>query len=120
MDSVAFISTETGDDLIVAFAVQDPNDPTEIESLTLLRTPKYESLLADHERGVSASFERFDEDDDYLEEVSFSAEERILYLKTRARSYELDLWKVDRKDLAAMRKVLRRMNFDRRLKLSGV
>jgi hypothetical protein len=45
MDSVAFISTETGDDLIVAFAVQDPDDPREIESPTLLRTPKYEFLL---------------------------------------------------------------------------
>ncbi|MEA3090591.1 MAG: hypothetical protein QOJ04_1933, partial [Caballeronia sp.] len=46
METVAFISTENGDDLIVSFAVIDPADPTEIESLTLLRTPKYEHLLA--------------------------------------------------------------------------
>jgi hypothetical protein len=39
METVAFISTENGDDLIVSFAVIDPADPTEIESLTLLRTP---------------------------------------------------------------------------------
>jgi hypothetical protein len=61
-----FISTENGDDLIVSFAVIDPADPTEIESLTLLRTPKYEHLLADWERGVSVSFERYVEDDDEL------------------------------------------------------
>nr|WP_199242084.1 hypothetical protein [Paraburkholderia sp. BL8N3] len=47
-----FISTENGDDLIVSFAVVDPTDATEIDSLTLLRTPKYEHLLGDWERGV--------------------------------------------------------------------
>ncbi len=34
METVAFISTENGDDLIVSFAVIDPADPTGIESLT--------------------------------------------------------------------------------------
>ena len=43
METVAFITTETGDDLIVSFAVcPTDDDPTEVESLTLLRTPKYE------------------------------------------------------------------------------
>src|SRR6266702_152787 len=66
METVAFISTENGDDLIVSFAVIDPADPPEIEILTLLRTPKYEHLLADWERGVSVSFERYVEDDEEL------------------------------------------------------
>ncbi|TCK32767.1 hypothetical protein B0G84_8645 [Paraburkholderia sp. BL8N3] len=52
METVVFISTENGDDLIVSFAVVDPTDATEIDSLTLLRTPKYEHLLGDWERGV--------------------------------------------------------------------
>jgi hypothetical protein len=39
---VAFITVETGDDLIVSFAVCEADDPTAIESLTILRTPKFE------------------------------------------------------------------------------
>jgi hypothetical protein len=42
---VAFITTQTGDDLIIAFAVCQPDDPTEIESLIIVRTPKYEFFL---------------------------------------------------------------------------
>ena len=42
---VAFITAEMGDDLIVSFAICKPDDPTDIESLTILRTPKYEVFL---------------------------------------------------------------------------
>ncbi len=120
MDSVAFITTDAGDDLIVSFAVQDPHDPTAVESLTLLRTPKYEVIFEDHERGVRASFERDNDEDDYVEEVRFSEQDGTVYLRTRARSYELDVRKVAREELAAMRKVLRKMNYDGRVHMSGV
>jgi hypothetical protein len=109
-----------GADLILSFAVQNPNDPTEIQSLTLLRTPKFEFIFEDHERGVHASFERYDDEDDYLEEVRFSEQERTVELKTREHTYELDLRGVDRKEINAMRKLLRKMNYDRRVKLFGV
>ena len=114
MDIVAFITTERGGDLIVSFAVQKPDDPTEIESLTLLRTPKYESLLEPEERGVSVSFDRFpdDADRDMLQDVGFSKRDAIVELKTAARHYRLDVRKVDPKELADMHAVLRRMNFD--------
>lgn len=45
MDTVSFLSVESGKDLVLAFAVMDPDDPTEIDSLILQRTPIYESLL---------------------------------------------------------------------------
>jgi hypothetical protein len=113
MDIVAFIDTELGDDLIVSFAVQERGDPTEVETLTLLRTPKYESLEPPEERGVSVSFERFrDEERNLLEEVRYSKNEQILHLATRSRSYDLDVRKLDANDLAAMRRVFRRMNYD--------
>jgi hypothetical protein len=121
METVAFISTENGDDLIVSFAVIDPADPTEIESLTLLRTPKYEHLLADWERGVSVSFERYVEDDDeLLEELHLDRKSAVVRLTTSLRNYELDLRKVDEKEVKAMRKVLSRMNHDHRIKLLGI
>src|SRR5436853_358831 len=36
METVAFITAEAGDDLVVSFAVQCPDDPSAIESLILL------------------------------------------------------------------------------------
>ena len=110
-----------GKDLILSFAVLDPGDPTEIESLILLRTPVYESLLDAAERGVTVSFERYQsDDDDFLEEAYWNAETATIRLKTQMRTYELDLRKVDRRSLSAMRKVLKKMNFDRRIRLSGI
>jgi hypothetical protein len=120
VDLVDFIRMDTGDDLILSFAVQDPNDPMEIESLILLRTPKFEFIFDEHERGIRASFERFSDEDDYLEEARFSEQERTIQLKTRAHTHNLDLRKLDRKELNAMRKLLRKMNYDSCVKLSGV
>jgi hypothetical protein len=121
METVAFISTENGDDLIVSFAIIDPADPTGIESLTLLRTPKYEHLLEDWERGVSVSFERYVEDDEeLLEELSLDRKSAVARLTTSLRTYELDLRKVDEKEATAMRTVLVQMNYDRRIRLVGV
>jgi len=121
MDIVAFIDTELGDDLIVSFAVQDREDPTEVETLTLLRTPKYESLEPPEERGVSVSFERFrDEERELLEEVRYSEDEQTLHLATPSRSSDLDVRKLDAKELAAMRRVLRRMNYDGRFRCVGL
>jgi len=120
MDTVAFLSMESGKDLIVSFAVMVPDDPTEIESLTLLRTPVYEPLLEESERGVHVSFERYDDEEDWLEEARWDDQGAVIRLKTRRRSYELDLRKLDRKDRSTMRQVLKKMNYDRRIQMSGV
>ena len=73
MEIVNFISVESGKDLIVSFAVQALDDPSEIESLTLLRTPVYEHLLDESELGVHVSFDRHEAADEYdlLEEVQW-------------------------------------------------
>ena len=63
LDMVSFVTLQDGDDLIVSFAIAD-EEPGEIISLILLRTPKYEALLPVDERGVSVSHESFPEDDD--------------------------------------------------------
>jgi hypothetical protein len=123
MDTVAFITTEDdGTDLIVSFAVQDRSDPFEIESLTLLRTPKYEDLGDPDERGVSVSFERFSDDfeRDLLEEARYSEPDEIVELKTRSRRYRLDVRKVDPEELTAMREVFRKMNYDSCFRLTGI
>jgi hypothetical protein len=122
MDTVSFLTVETTDkDLILSFAVMDPNEPTDIDSLILLRTPVYEPLLEEWERGVKVSFERHDpEEDDFLDEVQWDKDTAIILLKTQLHTYRLDLRKVDGKSLSAMRKILKKMNFDGRIELSGV
>ena len=122
MDTVSFLTVETTDkDLILSFAVMDPNEPTDIDSLILLRTPVYEPLLEEWQRGVNVSFERHDsEEDDFLDEVQWDKDTAIILLKTQLHTYWLDLRKVDGKSLSAMQKILKKMNFDGRIKLSGV
>jgi len=120
VETVSFVTAESGKDLIVAFAVMDPEEPTETDSLILLRTPMYEPFLEEWERGVKVSFERDDPDEeDFLEEVRWDEETAVLRLETLRHSYELDLRKVDRKSLSAVCRVLRKMNYDRSIQLSG-
>jgi hypothetical protein len=123
METVAFIETQLGGDLIVSFAVEDPTDRMEIQSLTLLRTRKFESLLPPEERGVSVSFNRYLEDADrreLLEAVSFLEEEKTVHLETSLHWYDLDVRKVDAQELLEMCKVFRKMNRDGRFRCEGV
>ena len=121
MEQVSFITVETGDDLILSFAVQRRDDPSEIESLTLMRTPKYEFLLDEHERGVGVSFERHEDDeDDFLQKIDYVEADAVVRIQTISCEYELDVRKVALEDLKQMRKVLKKMNYDQKFQTSGV
>ena len=115
MERVDFITAESADDLIVAFAISRP-DPGEIRTLSLIRTPKYEFILDDSERGVSVSDEDRDEDDnDLLEEIEFRGDEvRIVSENTK---YQLDCSRVDAEEVEDAKKILRAMNFDSRFRI---
>ena len=70
---------------------------------------------------MSVSFERYVEaDDELLEELHLDGKSAVVRLTTSLRNYELDVRKVDEGEIKAMRKVLARMNYDRRIRLSGV
>ena len=73
MELVSFISIEDDPpDLILSFAIWQP-ELDDIRSLILLRTPEYESILDETERGVKVSDEAWLEDeDDMLKEIEFS------------------------------------------------
>lgn len=121
MDTANFLTVESGKDLILAFAVVDPDDPTQIESLILQRTPLYEPLLEEHERGVKVSFERFSADEeDRLIGVHWHEDARIIRIETQLRTYNLDLRKIDSSSLKSMRRVLKQMNYDESFRLSEV
>ena len=121
MERVSFITVETGDDLVLSFAVQRHDDPSNIESLILMRTPKYEFIFEEHERGVRVSFERYEDDeDDHLEKIDYVKANASVRIQTSSRKYELDVRKVNANDLKKMCSILKKMNYDQKFQRSGV
>ena len=118
MESVRFISCEDdGTDQIVSFALA--YGEMEIRSLTLLRTPKFEAMLDEAERGVSVSLEDETGDDvDVLAVVRIGANR--VTIETQASKYDLDVSRVDPAEVSEMKALIERMNFDDRFRIEGV
>ena len=115
MEAVSFITTDSGDDLIVSFAIPG-TAPMQVKSLILLRTPRFEGLLDTDERGVTVSYDDYpNEDDDFLQVIALRAES--VDIITTRRRYTLNVQKVDEEDLKEAREVLKQMNFDQRFVL---
>jgi len=105
---VSFISTETGEDLIVAYAIATA-EPDEVVSLILQRTPRFEMLLPPEERGVSVSHEAQPEIERELA-TRITVKGPNVDIETTGRVYQLDLTNVEDDEVADARKVLRRMH----------
>jgi hypothetical protein len=108
---VTLITTEDDPDLVVSFGLE----PSATESLTLLRSPQYEHLLAGEDRGATIarssdpSPETF-----FLTEVNWTGD--TLRIEATNRKYTLDLSKVDDVEIADAKRILRLMNSDGRFK----
>jgi hypothetical protein len=114
MERVLLMSNHEGDDLIVSFAIED-TESEETKSLILLRTPKYESVFEDHERGVSVSYdEQPDSEADENLLIRISIVQNKVTVVSKYHRYDLDVSSVDREKLADACKILRQMNFDSR------
>jgi hypothetical protein len=111
MELVSFISIEDDPpDLILSFAIWQP-ESEDIRSLVLMRTPKYEVILDETERGVKVSDEAWLEDeDDMLQKIEFG--DNFVRIVTNHHQFELDLRKVDKEDIEQAKIFLKRMNFD--------
>lgn len=111
VEVVSFLTLQEDDDLIVSFAIAD-DEPGEVVSLTLLRTPKYEGLLPAEERGVHVSHEADlkDDEDDRLRR--FTLRGSIATIQTARTQYRLDVSDVGRESLLAAQRILKKMNFD--------
>jgi hypothetical protein len=110
-EPIYFVTAEDeGIDLIVSFVV-DLGAPGHVASIILLRTPVYERLLHEEERGVSVSHERHpDREHEFLDRIRVTAER--VEIETDAHQYVLDVSRVDASELRDAVQVLRRMNFD--------
>ena len=116
MELVSFISIEDDPpDLILSFAIWQP-ELDDIRSLILLRTPEYEIILDEAERGVKVSDEALaDDEDDMLKEIVFS--DYFVKIITNHRQFDLDLRKVDEEDIEQAKSFLKKMNFDNRFEI---
>jgi hypothetical protein len=118
MVDVGFITTEDNDDLLVPFAIP-VSDYAEVKSLTLLRTPKYEFILNAAEQGVKLFYDDYpDDEDDLLEELEI--EGHVVKITTSHRSYTLNIEDLDNDEVKEAVKILKKMNFDQRFRLTIV
>ncbi len=120
LELVQFMTAEIGDDLIVSFFVAKPHDPIHGRSIILMRDKKFEHLVAEWDRGVRVSDEDFPEneeaDNNFLEGIRIG--KTVAEIETTHRRYKLDLRNVGELDLRAAKKVLKKMNYDKRFKLT--
>ncbi|HXX23054.1 MAG TPA: hypothetical protein VEO19_07885 [Terriglobia bacterium] len=113
MERVRFMTIGDDSDLVVSFAIP-AEDPSDVKSLILLRTPKQERFLYPWEQGVNVSHDDFlDEDgEDFDILQSIELERGAVRITTRRRQYDLDIQNVDRDQIRRAAEILRRMNFD--------
>ena len=121
MFTAEFISVEDdGQDLILSFAVADEEGVEGIRSLILLRTPEFERLLPEDERGVTVSMEDDADEGMLLTRFEFMADGPSVAVQTRGGSYQVDLSAVDSEEIEGMRSVIQKMNFDSCFKITGI
>ena len=120
LELVRFVTSEIGDDFIVSFFVADPHDPDLGRSIILMRDKKWEHLVAEGERGVKVSDEDFSKNDEaednYLEGIRIGF--TVAEIETTYRRYRLDLRHVGKSEVRAAQKILEKMNYDQRFKLT--
>ncbi len=118
-EPVAFISVESGDDQIVSFFVVKPDDPTDGRSLILMRSKKWEHLLPEWERGVTVSDEGLSDEGEregnFLERIRLG--NSTAEIRSRDYRRQLDLKRVEKSEVRAAKKLLKKMNYDKRFKL---
>ena len=110
MHKVPFITVEDEEpDMIVSFALGQAAE----SSLTLLRTPIFEGILDDSERGVSVGTgPSGGEERELLVSVHW-LQGQVVIVSSR-REFRLDLVAVDPDEISEAKALLQRMNFDNR------
>ena len=119
---VSFITVEDGTDLIVSFAVMDPEDGSYQDCLNIIRTPKYEVFLEPHERCPMVSFplEHDGVEPRPLNNASYSADDGVISIRCEGATFALDLSRVECDDFDAMTETLRKMCKNCNSTLSGL
>ncbi len=120
LELVQFMTAEIGDDFILSFFVAKSHDPVHGRSIILMRDKKFEHLVAEWDRGVKVSDEDFPEneeaDNNVLQGIRIG--NSVVEIETTHRRYKLDLSNVGEPEVRSSNKVLKKMNYDKRFKLT--
>ena len=109
MERAEFIAVEqTKNDLILSFALA----PSAERSLVLLRSPPYEVLFPEEDRGISIAMVPGDEDDERNLLLSVLWEGSRVELGSQLRTYVVDISMVDWRQISAGQALLRKMAND--------
>ena len=105
----------------MAFAIRgdEPDDPEGVKSLTLIRTPGFEFILSDDERGVSVSYDDFP-DDEYDLLTGIVLENQCITIRTQNHEYTVNVQHVDDEELKEAIRILKKMRFDNRFDMTIV
>jgi hypothetical protein len=113
MYKVPFITVDDEEpDLVVSF----PLGPAAETSLTLIRTPEFESLLDEDDRGVSVGSGNGEAMRRELLRALYWLDGQAVVVSDAAE-YRLDLSAVDADEIVAAKSLLERMNFDGRFSI---
>jgi hypothetical protein len=115
MDKVNFIYTEVGTDIILSLSF-DEDTEFGIEGFIIVRTQKYEFLLFPHERGASINWYEETDTIEIIKEITCIGNE-LTFVSTM-RSYQFDISRLDKAEIAELWKTVDRMNFDDSIKIS--
>lgn len=120
LELVQFMTAEIGDDFIVSFFVANPDDMGPGRSIILMRDRKFERLLAELDKGAKVSDENSPGDDEAEDNflVGIRIHNSVAEIETKHRRYKLDLRQVDKSEVRDAIKVLKKMNYDKRFKLT--
>ena len=91
--------------MIVSFAIEDEK-PVYVKSLILLRTPKYEPFLLEHERGVDVSLEGVTAEEDCILLKTIKWGKGRVLIEDEKTTYDLDISAVDDEDFQRAKQVL--------------
>ncbi len=107
------VTSEDDLDLIVSFGLE----PSAAQSLTLLRSPQYEHLLADEDRGTTIAHSGDPHPEpSYIKSVDWLGD--TIEIVSTLRNYTVDVSKVEAADIADAKRVLALMNKDGRFSCS--
>jgi len=108
MDTVNFITIDSGVDLVLAFSF-DEGTLFGVDGFIIQRTPKFEMILRPDERGPSVDWTDKDERI-LLKRVIVTPGE--VFIETTRDNHTFDLSRISGEEYSDMVSVLKKMNFD--------
>ncbi len=115
MDKVNFIQTEAGADIIISLSF-DEGTGFGVDGFTMIRTPKFEFVLAPDERGACVNWDEETDEREIIKEISCRGNE--ITFVSNMKSYQFDISKLNTDATNKLWATIDKINFDDSIKIS--